>query len=167
MKIAKYFWSYNPKAIRETKKILKNSYHPRFIQCVYSILSMTQNTKEVFSIITRDAFKEKWPELRRYWMVQKQAMDYKAWWETIYEQIVSHKKTIKKLNGKPSELFRKIGSLIRNKRIEKNLSQKDLALRIGLRQPDISAIEAGKINVTIETLTTISKVLGIKEIPMS
>ena len=46
------------------------------------------------------------------------------------------------------------------------MSQKDFAVRIGLHQPDISAIEAGKINLTLETLSKISKVLEVKEIPM-
>lgn len=166
MNIAKYFWSYNPKAIKETVKILKNPYHPEFVKRIYAILSKTNDAKEVFSVIDRVLFEEKWPEIRRYWTAQKQSLDLKAWWETIYEQLVSDKKGIKRMHGEPAKLFNKIGSIIQNKRVEKNLSQRDFALKIGLHQPDISAIEAGKINLTLETLTKISKVLGIKEIPM-
>ena len=121
MKISKYFWNYNTKSIKKVKDVLNNPYHPDFVQRIYSILSATQNTKEVFSIIGKTAFKEKWPEIRRYWTIRNQAMDYKAWWETIYEMLVSNKKSTKKLAGRPAGLFKKIGSLIRKKRIEKTI----------------------------------------------
>jgi len=53
---------------------------------------------------------------------------------------------------------------IRDARIQKGLSQKQLALRIGMKQPDISRIEEGKKNITLFTLTRLCKVLGIEEI---
>ena len=74
---------------------------------------------------------------------------------------------MKKTKVKTLKTFRSIGSLIRVKRIEGSLSQKNLALKVGMRQPDISAIEAGKVNLTLESIMKLSRVLGIKEIPVS
>ncbi|MBN1384173.1 MAG: helix-turn-helix transcriptional regulator [Elusimicrobia bacterium] len=69
--------------------------------------------------------------------------------------------------GEPSVFASQIGKTIRNYRIEKEISQSDLAKRSGINQPDISAIEKGKKNITIETLLRLCKVLGIKDIPVT
>lgn len=47
-----------------------------------------------------------------------------------------------------------------NARAEKNLTQKQLAERTGLRQSNISRIERGVCNPNIATLKTIAKGLG-------
>ena len=65
-----------------------------------------------------------------------------------------------------SGLFLKIGELIEDKRIRKGWSQQDLAARAGMKQPDISKIEQGKKNITLETLGSLSKILGIKKIEL-
>ncbi|MBU0549493.1 MAG: helix-turn-helix transcriptional regulator [Candidatus Omnitrophica bacterium] len=54
--------------------------------------------------------------------------------------------------------------MVREARVEKGLSQSELAFRIGMKQPDISMIEKGKNNITLETLTRLCKVLEIKKI---
>lgn len=48
--------------------------------------------------------------------------------------------------------------------LEKGLNQHQVALSVGMRQPDISKIEEGKINITLNTLMRLCKVLGIKQI---
>jgi transcriptional regulator with XRE-family HTH domain len=45
---------------------------------------------------------------------------------------------------------------ISDARIQKGLSQKQLALRIGMKKPDISRIEEGKKNITLFTLIRLS-----------
>ena len=52
---------------------------------------------------------------------------------------------------------------IRDARIQRGLSQKQLALRIGMKQPDISKIEEGKKNITLFTLNRLCRVLGIEK----
>jgi transcriptional regulator with XRE-family HTH domain len=56
--------------------------------------------------------------------------------------------------------------LIRGARVQKNMSQNDLAVRSGMKQPDISKIEEGKKNITLGTLAVLCRVLGIKEIKL-
>lgn len=162
MNIKKYFWSLNPKAIRETENIIRNPDHPRYPEKMFVILSRCDKPKELFSIIGKEGFIESWPKIRRYWIKRRQAEDFRTWWETVYEELT--KKEGQK--GRPSEIFRRIGEIITNKRIENGLSQKDLADRTRLKQPDISRVEQGKANITLETLIRLCRVLDIKGISL-
>jgi ribosome-binding protein aMBF1 (putative translation factor) len=164
MNIKKYFWSLNSKAIRETKKILKDPDHPEFVKKMVAILSRCDKPKEVFSLISKEKFTEVWPKIKRYWMKTNQSPEFRAWWETVYEELVGIRR--KKMAGEPSIFVAEIGKIIKNYRIEKGISQSDLSKRSGIVQPDISAIEKGKKNITIETLLRLCKVLGIKDIPV-
>jgi len=162
--IKKYFWEYNSKAIKETEKILRNPEHPQFVTKVYTFLSRCDKPQEVFTLINKEDFIRNWPKIRRYWTRRRQAEDFRYWWESIYESLLK-KKGIKKIKKSyPQSELKKIGMLLRDKRIEKGYSQKDLAIKVGLRQPDISKIEKGKVNLTLETLIRLCKVLDIKKI---
>ena len=166
MSIKRYFWSLNPKALAEIDSILKNPRHPKFIERLFTLLSRCDNAKEVFSAVSQKDFVNAWPRLRRYWAKTNQAPDFKAWWETIYEQLLRDKKSKKSPRGGPSAVFYKIGGIIRGKRIKKKISQQDFARRAGMTQPDISAIESGKKNITLETLVRLCRLLGIKNLPV-
>ena len=73
MNIRKYFWSLNENAITETYKILKNIEHPKYVMRMFTILSQTENTKEVFEVLSKRQFIDLWPKIRRYWNKKKQA----------------------------------------------------------------------------------------------
>lgn len=47
-------------------------------------------------------------------------------------------------------------------RVAEGLSQKQLAQRIGVKQPAVARLEAGETNPTWETLTKLSQTLGIE-----
>lgn len=53
-----------------------------------------------------------------------------------------------------------IGKDLRKKRIEKRISQTDLAFMLKWDQNYVSRIEAGKINISLENLTKIAGALG-------
>ncbi len=167
MNIRKYFWSLNPKALAEVKSILKDPEHPKFIERLFTLLSRCDNVKEVFSVVHRKDFIKTWPRLRRYWAKTNQAPDFKAWWETVYEQLLQGEAPKRAPRGKPAEVFYKIGRILREKRQKKKVSQSDFARRAGMSQPDISAIESGKKNVTLETLVRLCKLLDIKDLPVA
>jgi HTH-type transcriptional regulator / antitoxin HipB len=57
---------------------------------------------------------------------------------------------------------KQIGNIIRRARKKKNLSQKSLAGKTGLRQATISLIENGNTSATIDTLLTILSVLDLE-----
>jgi DNA-binding Xre family transcriptional regulator len=165
MSFKKYFWDLNQKALKETKGILKDPSHPKFTERVVILLSRCDKPKELLSIIPRRKFVESWPRIRTYWIKRIRRSDFRDWWETIYEQILEkyQHRPGKTKGGTPVSL-RTIGMEIRDARVQKGLSQKQLALRIGMKQPDISRIEEGKKNITLFTLTRLCKVLGIEKI---
>ena len=166
MRIEKYFWWLNDKAAKETKKIIKNPQHPLFVQRIFEFLSRNDDAKALFHIISKEHFVEQWPKIRLYWNKRSTAPDFKAWWETIYEQILKNEHTKTRVEGSPSKTMEVIAQALRDARVEKGWSQSDFARRVRMNQPDISNIEKGKKNMTLETLIRISKVLGIKNIAL-
>ena len=165
MNISKYFWDLNKKALRQTQKIIRNPKHPRFIPRITTFLSRCDRPRELFSLISKRDFVETWPKIRAYWLKLAQESDFRDWWETIYEELLEKYKFKHKVpKGKPATLFSNIGRTLRETRIQKGLSQKELSLIIGMKQPDISMIEKGKKNITLGTLSRLSKVLEIKKI---
>ena len=57
----------------------------------------------------------------------------------------------------------RFGRAVRKQRLRIGLSQEELALRIDADQAYVSRIEAGQMNVTLETLELIAEALGIDE----
>ncbi|OGX17210.1 MAG: hypothetical protein A3K83_03775 [Omnitrophica WOR_2 bacterium RBG_13_44_8b] len=165
--IAKYFWDLNKAALRETEKILTNPYHPKFFARLVTFLSRCDKPKELFLLISKKDFIRLWPKARSYWIKIARESDFRDWWETIYEQISAGSAARRKVNkGKPSVLFLNIGMTIRNMRVQKKLSQTELASTVGMKQPDLSKIEEGKKNITLATLTSLCRALGIKKLTL-
>lgn len=167
MKVAKYFWDLNENALKETLKILKNPKHILFAKRMVTLLSRCDQPKELFSLISKKKFRQEWPHIRSYWIKISKQSDFCEWWETVYERILEESGgKSKKPEGKPPSFSIKIGSLIREARVAGGLSQKELALQAGMKQPDISKIEEGKKNITIATLARLSRILNIKKIDL-
>ncbi len=167
MIIAKYFWNLNENALKETKYILKHPKHPKFVSRMVTLLSRCDRPKELFSLISRKEFVEVWPKIKFYWVKLSRESNFRDWWETIYEQLLEeYSLGKKKPRGKSAGLFLKIGRSIREARIKKGLSQKELALNAGMKQPDVSMIEEGRKNITLGTLMRLCKILKIKRIEM-
>jgi DNA-binding Xre family transcriptional regulator len=167
MRFSKYFWDLNERALKETEKILKDSRHPKFAARLVTFLSRCDRPKELFSLVSRHDFIEFWPKVRSYWLKIARVSDFRAWWETVYEQLLEeYSARQKRPKGKTSALFLKIGRLIRKARVQKGLSQRELAFRVRMRQPDISTIEKGEKNITLETLIRLCKTLEIKKLEL-
>lgn len=167
MNIKKYFWDMKPEAIDETMEIIENPWHPKFPERMVRLLSRCDEPKEIFSIIDKKDFIDFWPRIRQKWARTNQSPDFRAWWETVYEGLIKKQVVQKTPKGARLEEIRKIGKIIKEAREAKGWSQKELGQRLHMRQPDISAIETGKQNLTIETLIRIGRVLGIKEVTIS
>jgi DNA-binding XRE family transcriptional regulator len=162
---AKYFWGFNDKALREAEKALKDAEHPRFAYYAVILLSRCDNPKEAFRFIPKSCFIAGWRKIRVYWRRLKIKAEFRDWWQEIYNSLLetSGRAAIKyRENG--SDYFKGVGAKIREFRIKLNMSQKDLAKLSGIKQPDISKIEEGKKNITLETLIKICKIIGLSEI---
>ncbi|CAN7224786.1 helix-turn-helix domain-containing protein [Pararhizobium sp. LjRoot238] len=59
------------------------------------------------------------------------------------------------------EVKKRFGKAVKEKRNAIGISQEELAMRIGADQAYISRIEAGQMNVTIETAEQIANVLQV------
>lgn len=163
--IAKYFWDLNAKALKETKAILKDINHPKFRERTVRLLSRCDKPDELFALISKADFIAAWPKIKSYWQKMEPESDFRNWWQTIYEQILARENKTEILpKGSAALNFIQIGREIRRARINKGFSQSDLALRAKMKQPDISKIEEGRKNVTLATLFSLCKVLGIEKI---
>ena len=60
----------------------------------------------------------------------------------------------------------KVGKRIQEIRIEKNLSQQDLAAKCNFEKSNMSRLEAGRANATLSTLEIVSKALDVDVIEL-
>jgi len=163
MKIAKYFWELKESALKDTGRILKDPGHPQFAAKMTAFLSRCDRPKELFSLVSRNEFVEAWPKIRAFWIKRARQSEFREWWEAIYEELARADKP-KKAPGAQPELLRNFGEQVLESRIKKGLSQRQLALRIGMKQPDISRVEEGRKNITFYTVLRLCKFLKIKRI---
>ncbi len=165
--LTKYFWSLNKRARIETEGILKNPDHRRFPERMVVFLSRCDKPQELFSLISKRQFIENWPRIKGYWRKVAKSSDFRNWWQTAYEQMIEQDKQRQiRPKGTPAYNFLKIGRVIKQARIDKGLSQEELASKAMMRQPDVSNIEDGRKNITIETLIRLCGILGIKKIEL-
>lgn len=59
-----------------------------------------------------------------------------------------------------------VGKRIQQIRIEKNISQQDLAARCNFEKSNMSRLEAGRANATLSTLEIVSKALEVEVIEL-
>ena len=164
-KFSKYFWGFNDKALSEASAALGNIHHSRFAYYAVILLSRCDEPKEALCFISKDDFIIGWPKIKSYWRRLKENSEFRDWWQAIYESMLEEKNgKTRAPNEKSSFFFKAIGTKIREGRLKLNMSQKDLARSSGIRQPDISKIEEGKKNITLETLIKICKIIGLRQI---
>ncbi|MCX5697748.1 MAG: helix-turn-helix transcriptional regulator [Candidatus Omnitrophica bacterium] len=165
MKIAKYFWDLNPKALKETRQILADPRHPKFVVRMVSFLSRCDKPRELFSLLTKKKFVAAWPDIKKYWFRVDKSSDFRDWWQSIYEGLLEEygRKQNRPVGTAPVQFLR-VGKMIKEARLRRRLSQRELSVMLGISQPDISNIEKGNNNITLERLTLICKALGIKKI---
>lgn len=61
-----------------------------------------------------------------------------------------------------SEITEQVGQLIRQARKQKGLTQKEVSLKLGLTEATVNGYEAGRQNLTVETLSKVATALGLK-----
>jgi transcriptional regulator with XRE-family HTH domain len=159
MNLHAYFWNLSEEALAETEKILRDPAHPKFVKRMLTLLSRCDQTEDIFALLGKDQFAAAWPGIRKAWNQSAERLDFRDWWETIYEGILAEKGKPKTPQGEALNQLRLLGERIKNTRLAKGWSQKDLALRSGLKQADISLLESGKKNITLATLGRLNKVL--------
>ena len=79
-------------------------------------------------------------------------------WDDAKKKILQNEEVLKELRNNEAEY--KIIEEIITARQEKNLTQKDLAELVGTKQSNISRLESGNYNPTLEFLNKIAKAIG-------
>jgi DNA-binding XRE family transcriptional regulator len=76
-----------------------------------------------------------------------------------FEILLRHFSSV--INNRDIELLKAFGSHLRGVRLNKGLSQYELALNAGISKNQVGNIERGEVNITITTAKAICKVLNI------
>lgn len=63
--------------------------------------------------------------------------------------------------GMSEKLRKQVGQAIKTARVNNGLTQGDLAKATGIQQPNLSAMENGKENVSLDQLERIADALGV------
>lgn len=166
MKISRNDWLWDRNiGIQKAKRILRRPEDKRFVLAASLLFSRKNDPKEVFrSYIDPLIFVKYWTAIKKRMRRDKWARDRIIFWQAIYEKLADRyrKKGIrfrKSDNVIKDALYETVGKAIRNIRVEKGLSQKGLAHKIGISQQLISRIEKGRENVSLSTLRRISDAL--------
>ena len=131
------------------KRILKNEYDPRFYIYAEKLFSRVNDPKIAFDYVPREVFCRNWPGISK--RIQKDAwiQGRADFWQTVYEKTIV---------GYPERMS--IADQIKDIRTQMGYSQKELAKRLGVIQQYVSKLEAGRENLTLDTLKKIAEVFG-------
>lgn len=136
------------------KQILKNEEDPRFYIYAEKLFSRVNNSQEAFRFISKRTFRKTWP-------VIKQRVEKDAWakpkaefWQNIYEKETGNRIT--------NEERMSIAQQIKSLRVQMGYTQNEMAKKLGVIQQYISKLEAGRENLTIDTLKHVADILGKK-----
>jgi DNA-binding XRE family transcriptional regulator len=162
-------WLWDKKInISTAKKILKKPEHKRFYTLAALLLARSNEPAKVFKeYLNPLVFCEQWSRIKKSMREDTWNEPRIIFWQAIYEKLLNkyRKRGIalrKDVRIVKDPLCAKTGKLIRNTRKEQGLSQKDLAKKLGISQQIISRVEKGRENISLATLTNITRALGVK-----
>lgn len=131
------------------KRILKNEHDPRFYIYAEKLFSRVSDPKIAFGYIPKEVFCRNWPAIGKRIQKDAWAKGRADFWQTVYE---------KTAGAYPERIS--IAGQIKNFRTQMGYSQKELAKRLGVIQQYVSKLEAGRENLTLDTLKKIAEVFG-------
>jgi UDP-N-acetylglucosamine 1-carboxyvinyltransferase len=131
------------------KKILKNEHDQRFYIYAEKLFSRVSDPKIVFDYIPKKVFCRHWPVISKRIQKDTWVQGRADFWQTVYEKTVG---------VYPERMS--IAEQIKNIRTQMGYSQKELAKRLGVIQQYVSKLEAGRENLTLDTLKKIAEVFS-------
>ncbi len=161
-----WLWDRNM-SIEEVKAITQDSLNPRFAEMAALLLSRNNAPKEIFEeYLDKKMFVQNWNRVKRQMRKDSWNNPRIIFWQAVYEKIASEFKEkgipirqVKEVKA-IDDLPRQIAEKLRVYRQNLNLTQKDLADRIGISQQIISRIEKGRDDMRLLTLSKIFSFLG-------
>lgn len=132
-------------------RVLRNEKDPRFFIYAEKLFSRVTDLGMAFKFIPRDIFLRQWPLIKKRVASDAWAREKVNFWESVYRQLA---------DVTPERLA--IAEQIRNTRLQLGYTQAQMAKKLGVIQQYVSRLEAGKENLTVDTLKNIADVLGKK-----
>jgi DNA-binding XRE family transcriptional regulator len=159
--ILKRDWLWDRKiSLPMVKAVLKNPADPRFFSLAGLLLARKNNPREVLKgYLTPLIFLQNWQGIRKAMRKDDWNNPRIEYWQAIYEKlsdkykkkgIVILKKPAK-VNPK-NEFCKTVGNSLRQARIQKGLTQKELARKLKVSQQLVSRVESGRENLSLRTL---------------
>ena len=164
-----WLWNVN-KTEAEAKRILADPEEKRFVHYAALLLSRHRGLpKEIFSgYLSKEHFCRRWLEIKRKMRKDDWNDQRIPFWDGIYKRLIVDfkKKGIVFRSPKKEALknpgLEKMAADIRSRRKAAQLTQTELAKKMGVKQQFIAKIESGTQNLSAGTLQKIEKALGAK-----
>jgi DNA-binding XRE family transcriptional regulator len=152
----------------QAKTIFKDPAHKDFLSLAALLLARNNEPKQIFKEYLKPLlFCQHWQNIKRQMRKDKWSEPRIIFWQAVYDNLkerycqkgIAFRKQSKVLKN---YLCEEVGKKISSIRHEQNLSQKELANKIGISQQLISRIEKGGENISLATLSKIISALGKK-----
>jgi DNA-binding XRE family transcriptional regulator len=157
--------------LKQARRILANPQDGKFAELAALLLSRQNSAREVFSgYLTKGDFTINWNRIKKEMRKNSWNDPRIEYWQAIYEKLRPRFALPKnaQAEGKViSDFCHDFGEKIEAARKNKSLTQGEIAKMLGISQQIISRIESGKQNITLMTLFSLCKALGIKEIKLT
>jgi len=162
-------WLWDRKiTLPKVKKILKDEQNNQFIDIAAILLARKNTPKEVFGkYLDKKIFVQNWPRIKKRMRQDNWNNPRIVYWQAIYEKLlmVFKEEGIRirqpKKSSPHNEFCLQVGLKIKKQRQEKDLTQQDLAKKLGISQQIISRIEKGG-NINLLTIKKIADILNKK-----
>ncbi|VAX34833.1 hypothetical protein MNBD_UNCLBAC01-1472 [hydrothermal vent metagenome] len=160
-------WLWDRKiSLRKVKSVLKDDQNIQFVSLCALLLSRKNIPKEVFGVyLDKQVFVQNWHRIKKQMRKDQWNSPRIVFWQAIYEKLLEIFKDKGVIFRKPKsasscdEFCRNVGKGIKEQRRSQDLSQKDLAKKLGISQQIISRIERGG-NTSLLTIKKIADVLN-------
>ena len=136
--------------IHHVQKVLKDKNHPEFYIFAEKLFARVKDMEQAFEYVDKEMFYRTWPIIKKRVIKDTWAKPAVDFWQKVYASAIAEKPRFN------------LANTIKTIRLRKGLTQKQLAVRLGVIQQHISRIESGQENVTFDTLYNIAKALNTR-----
>ena len=156
----KEFWDRNITE-EQLKEILNDETHPRFTEMGALLLLRNNEPKKVFKLyLNRILFAKNWSKIKKQMRKNQWGSQRIDFWQAIFEKLAEQLKdkgiSLRSHDQEPrAKICFVVGKIIRDRRQQQNLTQKQLADKLGIKQQVVSQIEKGRGNPSLLTPNTI------------
>ncbi len=132
------------------QKILKNPYDPEFYIFAEKLFARVKDPQLAFEYVDKKTFTRTWLSIKKRILKDAWAKPAVDFWQNVYASEMAHHQQFN------------LARAIKTTRLKKNLTQNELADRLGVIQQHISRIESGQENVTFHTLQRLAQAFNTR-----